>query len=613
MEDSMERRKLLAKGLALGAIVTGSPSAVMEEQDQSTSASTGKQITNPTDLAAELSKHAQQIKAAFTAPHIQAPAGGNDPIPRDDAKWKLIVASAKKIYSITDDETISGMIDRALLRIDANFLFKTEPEDVNFQENQVEELLSSSANLLDRALRDQHDWQDKAAKRFSTASEILEYRELDLIHQDETAAGFYTVPAVESDANRDAEAPLATGNRNAAGTLDWLLTTRFSNSELNNQSGYYQLMAWLAHLVVYQYPFAGNLLQETWGTDTKTAPEFMQNAAFATSWHTFATQLATLTAQKIGYDSSANASDQRSLGLTTRAKWDEADVQFRRRRTQVARWIADLKARVFTEPSGALNYTEQMAAIQYRFQRDLRDAVARIFVASKGLSDLYGYNVSLPLSLKAIQANNAQALASVFDECVNWVRDASAWLVRFSYLDQNYTVPLSVRYLAGKDNWKSGLRTGSWQIQVTEKLFPNQRHLRLRGISAFVVFDQSTADWERDASIWTVVARAPKSATYKRMDDSVVTVDQSLIPPARLGRVGLRSNQLQPDTTGVSSMHNVSPLGTWEVAIGLKSVGGTINVDRIKDVQLDLHVAVRSSANINTTKPSENILLYNDQ
>jgi hypothetical protein len=604
------RREILVKGLAMGALVTSTAPAAAADGQQ-TGTSTNSAIPNPTPLVDGITDYASKKVAALRPLSVAPPPkGGKDPLPRDTKTWQEILARANKFLSVTSDETLGATFDPALLQIARGFLFKSELGDKNFQENQVEELLSTSSLLLDRGLRDKREWQEKAEKRFNVASELLEYRELDKIHIEETAAGFYIISATESTATRDAELQLVSGNRAAASYLDWLLKNKYSNAELNAQSAEYQLMGWLAHLAAYQYPFMGDLLKNVWNGQPNTSPEFMKNSAFITSWHTFATQSSTLLAQQASFSSAGDSSDQKGVGYRARADWEDADVAFRRRRTGVARWIADLKARAFTEPGGALNFSEQMVPIKARFERDFRDAIARIFVAAQGLKDIYGYAVPLPDRITGVKSGAADSDA-VFDDCASWVRDAVAWLTRFSYLDQNYTLPVSVRRAVGKDKWKLGLKNGFWLLPMEENLFPNQAHVRLRGISAFVVFDQSSVDLQRDSSLWNVALRAPKNGTVRHLDGTMVNIDQSFVPPARLARVGLRNSFRDPDITGVAAMHNVSPIGDWQIAVGKRSIEG-VNLDRIIDLQVDLHLAVRSSDSAFTSEQYKNVLQLNE-
>jgi len=297
MGTGKNRRELLAKGLALGAVVTtGGPSALADDQQTGTASSSPTPNASP--LLDTITAYSHQQAAAMKAVASVPPKGGKDPLPRDDKKWQEIVDRAGQVLRVTADETLGADFDSTLLQISRGFLFKTEVEDKNFQPNQVEELLSTASILLDRGLRDKREWQDRAERRFNVAAELQEYIELDKIHIEETAAGFYIVNSMESNATRDAELRLVNSNRLAAYYLDWLLKNKYNNAELNTQSGEYQLMAWLTHLAAYQYPYMGALLQNVWNGQPNTSPEFMKNAAFVTSWHTFAAQSSSLLAQQ---------------------------------------------------------------------------------------------------------------------------------------------------------------------------------------------------------------------------------------------------------------------------------------------------------------------------
>jgi hypothetical protein len=590
----MNRRRMLSKSLGAAAgigtgKVLGSPENPQETEQNRSQVSNSNPSSNRSE---EATKYSEQKIGTLAQKKIAGPQGGNDPLPRDDKAWKSIIDAADIFYLLTSDQSLGSPLDRNLLRLDAGFVFTKQAADTSFKENQVEELLGSAAILVDRGLRDRHDWQEKAALRFTVASEILEYRLLDMVHQQETAAGFYTVPAIEAQAMSQAENELVIGNSTISNYFDWLLKTLYTNEKLNEQSGAYQLMAWLAHLAAYQFPNGGELLQHRWNGNPNTSPVFMRDAAFLTSWHAFNTQILGFMAQRRNHGMLYTSANERSAGLSSRSNWERMDVNFKRSRTEAARRIADLKARAFTEKGGELNYSEQMEPIADRFNRDFRDALARVFVAIQGMIDIYGYDVPLPAQLMAVR--DGKKHDNLHDSAVVWLRDAVAWLTAFSYADQNYTLPVSLRGSMTKDTWSEGRKAGKWDFDINEERFPTQRHVRLRGVSAFVVFDQGTSDWERDSSIWNVVIRAPQTATYHHLSNKTVTVNQSYLPPARLGRVALRSAIQPADITAVSAFHNASPIGRWQLAISKKAING-INLDRVKDIHLDLHLAVQAA------------------
>ena len=63
---------------------------------------------------------------------------------------------------------------------------------------------------------------------------------------------------------------------------------------------------------------------------------------------------------------------------------------------------------------------------------------------------------------------------SPIDYCSLWIRKAINWLARFSRLDQNYILPVSVRQLSSAQQWSDGIQNGKWDIEIKQALFPDQ-------------------------------------------------------------------------------------------------------------------------------------------
>ncbi|NYF51203.1 hypothetical protein HDF12_001568 [Edaphobacter lichenicola] len=141
------------------------------------------------------------------------------------------------------------------------------------------------------------------------------------------------------------------------------------------------------------------------------------------------------------------------------------------------------------------------------------------------------------------------------------------WLLRFSAQEQNYIFPVSVRSLIGA-GWSAGLdpdkQGGKWKITIPLSLFPSQAHVRLRGISVTVESESSNA-------IFQSLLMAPIKGTVVHLDGTSRTIDQSTTPPVRVGRVQRLDSQRVPDLVGTLSLHNVSPIGEWMVAVASSS------------------------------------------
>ena len=67
------------------------------------------------------------------------------------------------------------------------------------------------------------------------------------------------------------------------------------------------------------------------------------------------------------------------------------------------------------------------------FERDSREAHARIQAASAGLPSVYDYNVPVP------EMSDDNLLKDGFvDDCILWLQNANCFISRFTQLEQSY-------------------------------------------------------------------------------------------------------------------------------------------------------------------------------
>ena len=566
MEDgvAVDRRKVFG----VAALVTAGVAAITanaQTNDQTTT-TPNKKPADATTTAAPAA-----IRAA-SVPDRQPGSSGEKPFVRDEANWQKVVASLSAIYDPT----------KPFPRIEDGFSYKPRLGDDEFRLQHVESLLDQAADLLDRGLKGRSEWNSLNDKRFTLFLSLKEYTDLDKIHQEEAQKGFYTVAYKQSTSSEEAESWITSYTSAAASYLTSLLADKFSLNEKNRQSAQAQLQAWLAHLAVYQLPNVGNPLPCTFDGVAKTAPEHMKDSEFIQSFYRMETEEGLVRSSESSQLGNAQASRSRLKGATAKADWDFVDVDFRRRRTQVARDMADLKTIAFTAAGGALNYSEQMLNVQIRFHRDLNDAVARISAAYTGMSTLYGYDVKPP---------SDPSVATYFDDLLVWVRDAISRLIRFTLVDQNYVMPLPLSNLVPEAQLAKGLTQGRWEVEIGPGTFATQTNVRLRGVSAVVVLKDE--DDQRDRrSLWLVRLVAPREASMRLKDGKTETINQKSIPPVQLGRVSHYESTRDPDVVGIAALHNVSPIGKWIVEIDKRSTSGS-GLDRLKDLVINLHLAVR--------------------
>lgn len=241
-------------------------------------------------------------------------------------------------------------------------------------------------------------------------------------------------------------------------------------------------------------------------------------------------------------------------GLDNNVDWEEPNICFKQRRTKVNRKYMDLKTKVSVAEDGILNYSKKLPAIQKRFCGDFEFALKRVKKAATGLKNVFGFDDEFP--------SNHSALV-FFDDCLIWTRKMINKLNQFSRLDQNFTITISLQDLLGKDEWSKGKKSGSWSFKVADNLFPNQFHLRLRGISVFL----GKLRINRLNGTISALVKAPVNSYYTHLNHSKVEVDQSEIPAIRCGRIGTRDFIRTRDVFGVNTLFNVSPLGTWKISL----------------------------------------------
>ena len=445
--------------------------------------------------------------------------------------------------------------DKAKTKLKSLFAARTPIDDglkvvtkgpTEFRYHQVEPLLAQTATLLERGIASRSEWNTLGEKSFSTFLELKEFVDLEAIHSKETHIGYYALPTLLSYSAYDAEDHNYEANLDATAPY-WI---RFYP---DNRKQFY--------------------------------PGPRQNEPL---------EQAVMRGQANLFSEQAKAAEMRRLNFDFQGRSDLWNVEFRRKRTEAARRVNALKTIAFTEPGGAFNYEERRAQIQKRFQADFNDAMSRLAAVKQGLNNIYGY--SLPLK----DSDNP------FDDALIAVRESMDWLARFSAQEQNYIFPISLHALLG-NNWDQGLNSdghmGAWDFTVNTDLFPDQAHVRLRGLSLTVNTES------QDCGLYQAVIRVPISSTITLLDGTTNKLDQSAVPITRVARIQRFDSQKSPDVVGALSLHNVSPMGAWR--IGITSAIKPLNIidnpkgkptpatphmgSKLTDVILHLYVAIRAS------------------
>jgi hypothetical protein len=472
-----------------------------------------------------------------------------------------------------------------------------------FRPRHLELLLDQAADLLERVLKARAEWDELAVKAFNLALELEEYYRVDDVHQKEIIAGVYTLPSKQSVAERHA---------------DEVAIEKY-NEALRMLTTYEQLLAtfgdidkgWAAAAaVVSSWPALTTEASQRDATDpakrikytlkvneqesTMDKSSWLQAAVGTQMQHERELRVWQINHQRAEIAALLLATKERLEGVLETVNWTTHDSNFRRSRTEIARSLADLKAKAATDTGAVLNYPERMREIQLRFARDFRDVLDRVFVASDGLEELYDYSAKLPLSIQAFRYGTVvrPGQRSYIDELTNWVRDAVSHVVMFTQMEQNYVLPVSIKGRIGQ-GWHTQVTEADGatvDIDIDDPIFAEQRHVRLRGISAFVV-------GKKASGVWRVTVTPPKNSKCRTLSGIDKDVSQVGGLTCRLWRVTTRDSAQPPDIAGTTALRNVCPFTTaadkWKVHLENRSSDGT-DVSNLDDLQIDLHLTIRS-------------------
>ena len=93
---------------------------------------------------------------------------------------------------------------------------------------------------------------------------------------------------------------------------------------------------------------------------------------------------------------------------------------------------------------------------------------------------IFGYNAVIPTTLEG----NLFTTDALDDAC-EWVANANSYLWNFVRDEQSYAQAISLKRMCGAAVLS---KSNIYTFTVDEKMFPIQRHVRLRGINLFAVW-----------------------------------------------------------------------------------------------------------------------------
>ncbi len=524
------------------------------------------------------------------APRSDGPVPvGRSPLPPIDAgTFNGIVSSATRIERgamAGAEAPVSFPIEFLPIDTDLHtnpdFGLDTIPNAVGqFRFWQLESLLDQAADLLDRCARERSDYDQLRSQWAKLYLEVTEFEQLQVIHDKEIAAGWYTI--VHDQSKQDLAALLELVNP-AAGSTVW------PNPDPNNQG----------------YKASRDLAKSAF--DALRDPSFLgQLHAEAGQHHTDATinqqrivEEAGFRIQQYGLAAEAASTDALIVGRQAKETFDEKDIDFRRSRSTTAVLMNELKKKQMSDPGGPYNYIEQGRPIRTRFMRDFRDAYLRLLAANDGLKKILDLTVPTP----AFPLVTPQTGASgIFDRALLWNREAIRMLIALGHSDQAYVLSLSLKNLLGPTTWSTRVAAGNGGSKISFSFdFPadrlqGQQLTRLRGLSAFVVKNPGAK------GVWHLTLRPPMSAVGPAGPLTNPLLQN--VPTVHLGSVDIRNSQQPAETVGTVVLRNVSVLGhpgaavddrMWKLEADLTSSTGDRFQQAVSDIEIEFHIVVQAT------------------
>jgi len=238
-----------------------------------------------------------------------------------------------------------------------------------------------------------------------------------------------------------------------------------------------------------------------------------------------------------------------------------------------------------------LDYGTRSKGILERCYRDFEDAYKRMKAAHIGLKKIFGFTGFPDRDFPDHDLTSHRGYDRI-EASLQWVREAISWMVRFSQLDQNLTVTLSLCNHLPDGALDAAIRNKSIiKFKIPDEYFANYKYIRFRGASGFVISDCSCNN------PWKVILHLPENAIFseKNCHDPQ---DQSDLPLLTLGRVQSRDYSRPPEVVGVKSHTNASPIsgesdnGNWQVQIFLPDPcpGSRKTKISLKDLQFEFYL-----------------------
>jgi hypothetical protein len=294
----------------------------------------------------------------------------------------------------------------------------------------------------------------------------------------------------------------------------------------------------------------------------------------------------------------AQAAAEATLGAKQiTLNWNENDVGFRTRRTELAIGVNALRRKAMDDLGGPLNIASELASLRARFVEQLADIAAKASVLVPGFHQIWGWDdisqPPMPYEWKDSDGSYTHALAM-------WLLTVQSQLGPRMTYESSTVIPISIKARLSQDKWLSVLADAkaknlnqlTFVFDLPASIFSPLLCARIRGISAYVDGPSGA-----DSGAWRGRATIPANALVVTQSGNNAIAQSRLT--SDLGRIQTRPFPKPADVVGISLLRNASPISgspdpaggsNWVVELMRWSSSGMDATDLL-DMQLDLLVS----------------------
>lgn len=410
-----------------------------------------------------------------------------------------------------------------------------------FNPLRLETLLEQSALLLDRCGKNRDSFYDLQIKAVEFA---IERKRLDLAFERQTA---------EIELNRQLDEKDATSQSAAQSSLADALSTakQLFTQQVASRDPASGAATWVGK--------AGEL---AFANATQNHEE-AKSLAFDLEVLRLQSDILGIRGNIEQIDGSRTVAQERADFGKFRAPIVNQVAESRQKRSQIDRDSSDQLAALAAVSGHPLNYEQRSKYIEREFEQDFADLYERLLSAADGLRLIYGYVAPLPAP--------ADKKLYLTDLAI-WLRRIIADLLALELLQDQYSLIVSARnnLSSERGDWETQLRSGRLSVRVPATVVPQQELVRIRGLRLLAQSQSATG-------FWSATCTAPPLVGLKPAQTCLI------------GRIPNLNPALPEDIRYGKSLHNLSPIGTWDIDLMPLSPTGN-KPGELTDLYLDLLV-----------------------